>query len=34
MKTLLTIATVASAGALYAWSLRQSKQIRKLYKDW
>jgi hypothetical protein len=34
MKALLTLATVAGAGVLYAWSLRQSKEIRQLYRDW
>lgn len=34
MKTLITLATVAGAGALYAWSWRQSKQIRQIYRDW
>lgn len=34
MKTLITIATVASAGVLYAWSLRQSKQVRTVYRNW
>ena len=34
MKTLITFATVAGAGALYAWSLRQSKRVRTVYRNW
>jgi hypothetical protein len=31
MKAILAVLSVASAGALYAWSLRASKRVRRLY---
>lgn len=34
MKALFAIVTVAGAGALYAWSVQQSKQIQRFYRDW
>ena len=34
MKALVTLVTIASASALYAWSKHQSGMVKKAYLDW
>ncbi len=34
MKALVTLMTLASASALYAWSKHQSGIVRKVYRNW